>query len=184
MAPVAFLCGCALSPHTCVQKLTETTFFHRKRPKPWSLTTHKTRVFPNTSQTMSTPFPQVDFESLAAQHTGQDDSMLDVPSNYKLIKENPRRLSKEDWACTFYMSEDSIFFKTDDVSVMINACTPAEERRSEYRSTLELGRSDSTDQSIYDPPRPVSCLAPPKRFFRCGPRLRTQKITSCAESAE
>ncbi len=85
-------------------------------------------------------------------------------NNALIPEEISGRLSKEDFARIFYTSDDSTACVSD--GEIINAFTVAAENRFECQNTINLDRSGSADQSIYDPPRPGPCLAPPKRFFR------------------
>jgi hypothetical protein len=116
---------------------------------------------------MATPLPQADFES---QHTEQKKCLDDVIFKYLPITADPGRLPKEDFARIFDTNNDSIACMTDDD--LINPYKLAGGKRFENQNTMDLkilntGRLGSAvDQSIYDPPRLVQCLAPPKRYFR------------------
>ena len=122
---------------------------------------------------MPTHSPQADFPTLVVPHTTQHEQMDDVVFN-EIFAEGQGRSSKEELTRILSQSDDAgASITTDDAVVsmtnddMLSACAFAAASRFGHQSGMDLDSPlPATDQSIYDPTRPVPCFAPPKRYFR------------------
>jgi hypothetical protein len=110
---------------------------------------------------MCSPAKQAEFPSLIAPDSTKHEGIDIVVAN--MICEGGQ-------GC---LSNEDLKNKCDEVvdctttADIVSACILASAQRFEYPRSLDLVNPvPAAMSSIYDPARPVLCIAPPKRFFR------------------
>ncbi len=105
---------------------------------------------------------QADFPTLVLSTTEFDNEWMDDIEFNEVSAQGRENSSKEGFS-SIHCEKDTDM----STAAMLSACTLAAATRLEYLSAVGLDRpSQASDESMYDPTRPVPYFAPPKRYFR------------------